>query len=395
MKTVIVCANDFYPNNVFGLGDSVYDIVEHLKDKYNFIVITTNKEDVIDMYTYPVLFLDQHLDKVLMNGRNNSFKIFKSFDNVVAWNQALFIKTTKYLKANQIEPDIIINNSWVSWKLAQMLKGEYDIPIINVVHFYEKQYEESRTKISLFHKLIVNLDLDMFKNADCNVVFTENMLKNISDKYGITDLNNFRVIPHSIDIHSVVKKPIVDSNNIKFLYVGRLSEEKGIKELLEVFAELSHKYNNISLMVVGNGVLFDELQVKYKNSQIKFVGKLSHEKLYSVYNESNVVIVPSLTETFGLVLLEALYFEKAIITTTGITVSDIVPGNVAITVPLDVQAEGVRLPLNVLRNSVERVILNPDLINQMSKASKDYYMKKFFSYCEYTMIQSIIEDNTN
>ena len=287
MKTVIVCANDFYPNNVFGLGDSVYDIVEHLKDKYNFIVITTNKEDVIDMYTYPVLFLDQHLDKVLMNGRNNSFKIFKSFDNVVAWNQALFIKTTKYLKANQIEPDIIINNSWVSWKLAQMLKGEYDIPIINVVHFYEKQYEESRTKISLFHKLIVNLDLDMFKNADCNVVFTENMLKNISDKYGITDLNNFRVIPHSIDIHSVVKKPIVDSNNIKFLYVGRLSEEKGIKELLEVFAELSHKYNNISLMVVGNGVLFDELQVKYKNSQIKFVGKLSHEKLYSVYNESN------------------------------------------------------------------------------------------------------------
>ena len=87
MKTVLVCANDFYPNNVFGLGDSVYDVVEKLKYRFHFIVITTNKKDAV--YDYPVIFLDEHLDNLLMNGRNLSFKVYKSYDNVIAWNQAL------------------------------------------------------------------------------------------------------------------------------------------------------------------------------------------------------------------------------------------------------------------------------------------------------------------
>jgi glycosyltransferase involved in cell wall biosynthesis len=86
------------------------------------------------------------------------------------------------------------------------------------------------------------------------------------------------------------KRPIL-------MYVGRVSVEKSIEEFLDLNLEGS-KY------VVGDGPDFARLKAKYP--QVRFVGFKSGEELAGCYASADVFVFPSRTDTFGLVILEAL-----------------------------------------------------------------------------------------
>lgn len=87
-----------------------------------------------------------------------------------------------------------------------------------------------------------------------------------------------------------VKRPI-------HLYVGRVSIEKNIESFLDL--ELPG-----SKLVVGDGPQLKELKSKYKDTY--FVGSKHGEELAMHYSTADVFVFPSLTDTFGLVILEAL-----------------------------------------------------------------------------------------
>lgn len=92
-----------------------------------------------------------------------------------------------------------------------------------------------------------------------------------------------------------------DNGNINLLYVGRVTPEKNIYELLQ-FVKNNNGYN---LIVVGHGNMVDE----YQNLNIEnvfFVGKKSKQELINFYNFCDCFVFPSKTDTFGIVLLEAL-----------------------------------------------------------------------------------------
>lgn len=82
-----------------------------------------------------------------------------------------------------------------------------------------------------------------------------------------------------------------------FLYVGRVAVEKN----LEAFLSLDLPGTKI---VVGDGPARADLESRYP--QARFLGPLSGEDLARVYASSDVFVFPSLTDTFGIVLLEAL-----------------------------------------------------------------------------------------
>jgi glycosyltransferase involved in cell wall biosynthesis len=86
------------------------------------------------------------------------------------------------------------------------------------------------------------------------------------------------------------KRPIL-------MYVGRVAVEKSIEEFLDLDVEGS-KY------VVGDGPDFAKLRAKY--TQVRFVGFKKGEELAGCYASADVFVFPSRTDTFGLVILEAL-----------------------------------------------------------------------------------------
>jgi glycosyltransferase involved in cell wall biosynthesis len=97
-----------------------------------------------------------------------------------------------------------------------------------------------------------------------------------------------------------------------FLFVGRLSEEKGIKCLLEAF-----KNSNEVIKIVGKGPLknmVEKSSLEYKN--IIYLGFLSKEEIASEMQEANALIFPSIWyEPFGLTIIEAFSNNCAVIAT--------------------------------------------------------------------------------
>ncbi len=90
------------------------------------------------------------------------------------------------------------------------------------------------------------------------------------------------------------------------LFAGRISRDKNIQFLLELFRRLSPKVPDLNLVIAGDGPDLPELQKKYaREKRIVFTGRLGHDVLPEVYSGADVFVFPSSTDTFGMVVLEA------------------------------------------------------------------------------------------
>ena len=107
------------------------------------------------------------------------------------------------------------------------------------------------------------------------------------------------------DVFSFIDKDPED-RKIEFLYAGRISKDKNIDFLLELFVKLSKKYENIRLKLAGIGPHLKELKKKFGgHDNIEFLGEVNYDHLPKVYQSADVFLFPSVTDTFGMVVLEA------------------------------------------------------------------------------------------
>jgi len=88
-----------------------------------------------------------------------------------------------------------------------------------------------------------------------------------------------------------------------FLYVGRLSEEKNLNMLIDVFNELA-----LVLKIIGEGPLRKTLQSK-AGETIEFLGYVANKEMGFYFQSARALVLPSKHEPYGLVAEEALYYE--------------------------------------------------------------------------------------
>lgn len=120
--------------------------------------------------------------------------------------------------------------------------------------------------------------------------------------------NKTYYLPYFVDIKKTDFKKEKKENY--FLYVGRLSEEKGIVQLLDVFKMLP----KIKLMVIGDGPLRQEVNKYKKYPNIKILGFLKKEKIYKYIRKSRAVIIPSLWyEVLPIIYIEAIKSQSNIL----------------------------------------------------------------------------------
>lgn len=124
-------------------------------------------------------------------------------------------------------------------------------------------------------------------------------------------------IPNYINTVSVINKKKVDKKY--FLYVGRLSKEKGVDNLIKTFVKLK----NEKLLIVGDGPEMNYLKSITTVNNITFTGKVDHEELVKYYKQAFALIVPSIwMENNPLVVLESLYWGTPVISTNRGGLSD-------------------------------------------------------------------------
>lgn len=104
-------------------------------------------------------------------------------------------------------------------------------------------------------------------------------------------------------------QPIKEPQKVnKFIYVGRLSKEKNLDLLISVF----NKLPQFELTIIGSGPLEKELKIK-SGTNISFLGYIPNRDLVNLFKKHQVLILPSLSEPWGLVIEEILRFGIPVI----------------------------------------------------------------------------------
>ena len=102
-----------------------------------------------------------------------------------------------------------------------------------------------------------------------------------------------------------VSKPLVlRESSIGF--VGRLEEEKGFRQFLEAVPLVREERRDIRFVVCGGGRLQKFLNDQTPNRGIEFLGLVPNDEMPAVMNRLKLLVVPSFTEGFGRVILEAM-----------------------------------------------------------------------------------------
>ncbi len=111
---------------------------------------------------------------------------------------------------------------------------------------------------------------------------------------------------------------------VLFLYVGRLSAEKEIQQILPVLEAIP----NSRLALVGNGPYRQELEKIFADTKTNFVGYLRGDDLAAAFASSDAFLFPSRTETLGLVLLEAMAAGCPVVAANSGGIPDIVTNGI-------------------------------------------------------------------
>lgn len=148
---------------------------------------------------------------------------------------------------------------------------------------------------------------------------------------------SYQVIPMGVSFENFNKKIKKQSDTLNILFVGRLSEEKGIKYLIKALATLKRQNIKFKAKIVGSGPEEVELKQLTKflglSNNIEFTGWVNRDNIADYYDWASVFVGPSIEsdtgwkEALGVVFLEASAAGLPIITTQTGGIVDIVKNN--------------------------------------------------------------------
>lgn len=184
------------------------------------------------------------------------------------------------------------------------------------------------------------------------------------------------IIPSGINIenfrkdtgerNAVRNKYKVGDNDILLITVSRISKEKNIKFLLRAFGEIRKKANNVKFLIVGDGAIKKELEEISKKLHLEkniiFTGLVSREKIVGLYQASDIFVFASLTETQGLVAVEAMATGLPVVAIRASGIEDMV----------DDGKDGILTDNSIdeFSDSVLKVVNNEDLRKRLSSQAK-------------------------
>ncbi len=140
------------------------------------------------------------------------------------------------------------------------------------------------------------------------------------------------------------------------LYVGRLSPEKEINQILPILEAIPDS----RLALVGDGPYRPELERIFANTSTHFVGYLQGEELAAAFASSDAFVFPSRTETLGLVLLEAMAAGCPVVAARSGGIPDIVTNGVNGYLFEPTEQDG-------MLHATQRLLQNPETLKQSAR----------------------------
>ncbi len=163
----------------------------------------------------------------------------------------------------------------------------------------------------------------------------------------------------------------LQDNVLKLLYVGRVSKEKNITLLEDVFRRVNKLRKGVHLVIIGEGPYCIEMKKKMAGLPVTFTGFLGGEDLAQAYASGDIFVFASTTDTFGNVILEAQASGlPVVVTDEGGPKENLIPGETGFVVPAKDADRFVQ--------SVLELVDNPSLLQAMRKKARGYTETRSF-----------------
>ena len=172
----------------------------------------------------------------------------------------------------------------------------------------------------------------VFNNAAAVIALTENMKAEIKKNYK----NNLFIIPNGINLEEFKVFPrqlarkelgIKEEENV-VIFIGSLKAVKGVKYLIEAVSIAREKGVWLKLLLVGGGEEKEELRNLSEKFAVKdcvsFIGSVQNKEVSKYMGASDIFVLPSLSEGFGIVNLEAMACGLPVIATNVGGIPDII-----------------------------------------------------------------------
>lgn len=292
-KITILCLH----LGVGGIEKYISSLSKMLEQNYKIEIISTYK--TLDKPAFD--FSDKVKIKYLINDRPYKEELKDSIKKLK------LISIVKYLFKNA---KLLMLKYSENIKIIKSINSDY---IITTRDFHNKlvgKYAKDKIiKIATEHNhhnnnsRYIKKVITSLKNIDYFVVVSEDLKEFYKNKIGDTKC---LYIPNVID--NIYDKPKYNAN-YNLVSVGRFSKEKAFEDLIEVIGIVKKDIPNIHLNLVGDGKLKNDITNKIESldlkENIKLCGYLSQSEIKKVMLDSSLYVMTSLTESFGLVLIEA------------------------------------------------------------------------------------------
>jgi teichuronic acid biosynthesis glycosyltransferase TuaC len=216
--------------------------------------------------------------------------------------------------ATQGRPDIIHAHSMLyAGGLAAKIKQKYHIPYVITEHSSAYAYKQIR-----------NWQLPCIQiasqEASWRLAVSKQFVKLLESLFPISGAWHY--LPNMVDTEFFSNAPITDTpiSKLRFVFftAAFLTSNKSFNLLIEAFAK-TFLGKDVELWIGGDGEERDRLQMQATQagiaSQIRFLGQLDRNQMRSSMQQCDAFVLPSLYETFGVVLIEALASGKPVIAT--------------------------------------------------------------------------------
>ena len=223
-------------------------------------------------------------------------------------------------KATEEQYDVVHVHDWVTFKAGQLIQSTTQLPVFYHVHSIEtdRNGHYGNPEVSKIEK-------ESLVNAKYVISVSERLRQSVSESYGLSE-EKVEVIPNGIS-HKFKSYDPNKSGRLGF--VGRLTNQKGPANFLDLAQDLRGRLPNLKFDIVGDGYLMPELRKKVERlnlmKKVQFHGFLSPQKARKVMGSLDLLFIPSNSEPFGLVILEAIAMGVPVITSPNTGIAEFIP----------------------------------------------------------------------
>ncbi len=317
---------EFPPHNSGGLGVACYGLTRGLVSLGEDVRFVLPRKYPVAETGAKMLFADEArpLDGTeaskFASGYidDEQFRFLRGQYPELQYGPSLFDEVLRYaalspLVALREQPDVIHMHDWLAFPAGMAAKRATGAPLVAHVH----ATEFDRTGFGSVNQAVYDIERRGLYEADRIIAVSEYTKRILIDRYGVhpdkVEVAHNAIDPDDVAVLSEVEQSV---HRLKkdgwgvVLFVGRLTLQKGPDYFLEAAKKvLAHRPNTV-FVVSGSGDMAKKMidQAAYFGigDKVLFTGFMRDKELARLYKISDLVVMPSVSEPFGIVPLEAL-----------------------------------------------------------------------------------------